>query len=144
MFESFERFVGAPYDVMAMQWNTGPGWASSIVLFEFDRYLIARGTDSRTKGKKIQTALKIHGFYYTKIDGAVGPGTRKAIGEYKAANGLSYGTSLDFEEEYQLISSAKEINDRNIEDSIASLKSLGAKKETPATVIPMSKVPQGQ
>ena len=113
-------------------------------LFEFDRYLIARGTDSRTKGKKIQTALKIHGFYYTKIDGAVGPGTRKAIGEYKAANGLSYGTSLDFEEEYQLISSAKEINDRNIEDSIASLKSLGAKKETPATVIPMSKVPQGQ
>ncbi len=113
-------------------------------LFEFDRYLIARGTDSRTKGKKIQTALKIHGFYFTKIDGAVGPGTRKAIGEYKAAKGLSYGTSLDFEEEYQLISSAKEINDRSIEDTIGSLKSLGAKNQAPAPVIPMNKVPQAQ
>jgi peptidoglycan hydrolase-like protein with peptidoglycan-binding domain len=106
-------------------------------LFEFDRYLIARGTDSRTKGKKIQTALKIHGFYFTKIDGAVGPGTRKSIGEYKAAKGLSYGTSLDFEEEYQLVSSAKEINDRNIEDTIGSLKALGARKGASAPVIKM-------
>lgn len=97
-------------------------------LFEFDRYLIARGTDNRTKGKKIQTALKIHGFYFTKIDGAVGPGTRKAIGDYKASKGLSYGNTLDFEEEYQLVSSAKEINDRNIEDTINSLKALGAKQ----------------
>jgi len=107
-------------------------------LFEFDRYLIARGTDSRTKGKKVQTALKIHGFYFTKIDGAVGPGTRKAIGEYKAVRGLSYGTSLDFEEEYQLVSSAKEINDKNIEDSIASLKALGIKQE--ASTAPVLKV----
>ena len=108
-------------------------------LFEFDRYLIARGTDSRTKGKKIQTALKIHGFYFTKIDGAVGPGTRKSIGEYKAAKGLSYGTSLDFEEEYQLVSSAKEINDRSIEDTIGSLKALGAKQGASAPVIQMQK-----
>lgn len=108
-------------------------------LFEFDRHLIARGTDSRTKGKKIQTALKIHGFYYAKIDGAVGPGTRKAIAEYKAAKGLSYGNSLDFEEEYQLVSSAKEINDKNIEDTIGSLKALGTKTGAPAPVIKMQK-----
>lgn len=106
-------------------------------LFEFDRYLIARGTDRRTKGKKIQTALKIHGFYFTKIDGAVGPGTRKAIGEYKASKGLSYGTSLDFEEEYQLVSSAKEINDRSIEETIGSLKSLGVKQQSASNVIKM-------
>lgn len=113
-------------------------------LFEFDRYLIARGTDSRTKGKKIQTALKIHGFYFAKIDGAVGPGTRQSIGEYKAAKGLSHGASLDFEEEYQLTSSAKEINDRSIEDTIGSLKALGAKKATTTPVIQMNKVPQTQ
>jgi peptidoglycan hydrolase-like protein with peptidoglycan-binding domain len=96
-------------------------------LFEFDRYLIGRGGDARTKGRKIQTALKIHGFYFSKIDGVVGRGTREAIARYKAANGLSYGPSLDFEEEYQLISSAKQMNDKNIEDTIASLKELGAK-----------------
>lgn len=100
-------------------------------LFTFDRNLIARGTDSRTKGKKIQTALKIHGFYHSKIDGAVGNGTRMAIAEYKAAQGLSSGSRLDFEEEYQLISSAKEMNDRNIEETLASLKSLGQRYAPP-------------
>ncbi len=94
-------------------------------LFQFDRYLIARGTDSRTKGKKIQTALKIHGFYHSAIDGAIGSGTRRSIAEYKEAQGLSLGNRLDFEEEYQLISTAKEMNDKNIEDTLASLKALG-------------------
>jgi peptidoglycan hydrolase-like protein with peptidoglycan-binding domain len=103
-------------------------------LFEFDRNLIARGTDKRTKGRKIQTALKIHGFYHTKIDGAVGSGTRRCIAEYKAAQGLSSGGMLDFEEEYQLISSAKEMNDRNIEETLASLKSMGVQRQAPAPV----------
>ena len=112
-------------------------------LFTFDRNLIARGTDSRTKGKKIQTALKIHGFYHTKIDGAVGSGTRRSIAEYKAARGLSSGGTLDFEEEYQLVSTAKEMNDKNIEDTLASLKSLGAQYRAPvANTYQRQAVPQ--
>ena len=91
-------------------------------LFVFDRALISKDSSKRGKGKKIQTALKIHGFYHTKVDGAVGPGTRRSISEYKAAKGLSYGNRLDFEEEYQLVSSAKKINDKNIDDTVASLK----------------------
>jgi len=106
-------------------------------LFEFDRYLISSETDKRSKGKKIQTALKIHGFYFAKIDGAVGSGTRNAIAEYKAAKGLSSGSALDFEEEYQLISTAKEMNDKNIEETIASLKGLGTKQEAPTQMIKM-------
>jgi len=109
-------------------------------LFEFDRYLISSGTDKQSKGKKIQTALKIHGFYFTKIDGAVGSGTRNSISQYKAAKGLSYGSSLDFEEEYQLISSAKQMNDKNIEDTIGSLKGLGAKQESPVPVLKLQAV----
>jgi len=109
-------------------------------LFEFDRNLISSGTDKRTKGKKIQTALKIHGVYFTNIDGVVGSGTRNAIAEYKATKGLSAGSSLDFEEEYQLISSAKEMNDKNIEESIASLKALGVKQEASTQVIKMQPV----
>lgn len=109
-------------------------------LFEFDRYLISRGTDKRSKGKKIQTALKIHGFYFAKIDGAVGPGTRNSISQYKAAKGLSHGNALDFEEEYQLVSSAKQMNDNNIEDSIASLKGQGAKQDTVTPILKMKPV----
>jgi len=99
-------------------------------LFAFDRALISKDNSKRGKGKKIQTALKIHGFYHTKIDGAVGPGTRRSIAQYKAAKGLSYGDRLDFEEEYQLVSSAKKINDKNIDDTVASLK--GAKQNSTA------------
>ncbi|MBA1421617.1 MAG: peptidoglycan-binding protein [Epsilonproteobacteria bacterium] len=100
-------------------------------LFDFDRHLISRGTDKRSKGKKIQTALKIHGFYFSKIDGAVGPGTRRSISEYKASKGLSYGNALDFEEEYQLVSSAKAMNDKNIEETIGFSQS--TRKTTSAT-----------
>ncbi len=109
-------------------------------LFEFDRNLISSGTDKRSKGKKIQTALKIHGFYFTKIDGVVGSGTRNSIAQYKSAKGLSYGSSLDFEEEYQLVSSAKQMNDKNIEDTIGSLKGLGVKQEAPTRVLKMQPV----
>ena len=91
-------------------------------LFALDRILISRDNGKRAKAKKIQAALKIHGFYHDKIDGAIGRGSRRAISEYKAAKGLSYGDRLDFEEEYQLISSAKRINDKNIDDTVASLK----------------------
>ena len=98
-------------------------------LFDFDRYLISRGGDKRAKGKKIQVALKIHGFYFSKIDGDVGPGTRKSIAEYKSSIGGSYGGALDFEEEYQLVSSAKVKNDKNIEDTIGALKVLGVKRQ---------------
>ena len=94
-------------------------------LFIFDRHLIANNNGARAKNKKIQVALKIHGYYHGGIDGAIGRGTRGSIGEYKLDNGLSGGTSLDFEEEYQLISTAKEKNDRNLDDSINSLKSIG-------------------
>ena len=91
-------------------------------LFTFDRALISKDNSKRGKGKKIQTALKIHGFYHSKIDGAVGSGTRGSIAEYKMAKGLSSGNRLDFEEEYQLVSSAKTMNDKNIDDTVASLK----------------------
>jgi len=91
-------------------------------LFKFDRILIASGTHRRIKGKKIQTALKIHGFYHDRIDGAIGPGTRACISDYKRDMIGSSGSTLDFEEEYALISTAKVKNDKNIEDSIASLK----------------------
>ena len=63
-------------------------------LFELDRYMIARNNDKRTKSKKIQAALKIHGYYHGKIDGAIGKGTRGSIAEYKGNNGMSYSGSL--------------------------------------------------
>ncbi len=97
-------------------------------LFIFDRYLIAQGSNEKVKAKRIQTALKIYGFYHDKIDGVIGSGTKKIIADYKASKRLSYGPELNFEEEYQLITSAKQLNDKNIDETIASLKSTAPQK----------------
>lgn len=94
-------------------------------LFGFDRHLISTSNNKRNKNRKIQVGLKLHGYYQGNIDGAIGKGTRGSIAQYKSDNGMKYSGSLDFEEEYQLISSAKEKNDRNIEESIASLEAMG-------------------
>jgi len=100
-------------------------------LFIFDRHLIANNKGNRAKNKKLQVALKIHGYYHGGIDGAIGRGTRGSIGQYKLDVGMSGGNALDFEEEYQLISSAKEKNDRNLDDSINSLKAIGSRQAKP-------------
>jgi hypothetical protein len=99
-------------------------------LFIFDRFLISRDANQKEKSKKIQAALKIHGFYHDKIDGVIGSGTRRNIAEYKEAKGLSLGTALDYEEEYQLFSTATTLNNTNIDEAVASLKGESAVPNT--------------
>lgn len=95
-------------------------------LLEIDHNLAAPGNDRRSRTRRIQAALKALGFYTGKVDGSTGPMTRRAIAEYRRANGLPAGYSLGYEEEYRLIDTAKRSNDNNIQETIASLKRLGA------------------
>ncbi|WP_292654867.1 peptidoglycan-binding protein [Nitratifractor sp.] len=95
-------------------------------LLELDRQLTASGNDRRSKTRRIQAALKVLGFYNGKVDGSTGPMTRRAIAEYRRANGLPAGYTLGYEDEYRLIDTAKRSNDNNIQETIASLKRLGA------------------
>ena len=89
-------------------------------LFILDENLIATGSSTRTKNKRIQAALTVNGFYSDRIDGIKGRSTNKAISDYKRDKGLSYGTSFNYDDEYELIDNAKKTNDANIEDTIAS------------------------
>ncbi len=95
-------------------------------LLEFDRDLAAPGTDRRSRTRRVQTALKVLGFYTGKVDGSSGPMTRRAIAEYRRANGLPAGYTLGYEDEYRLIETAKRSNDNYIQETLASLKRLGA------------------
>ena len=99
-------------------------------LFEFDRYLIAANSTNKAKNKKVQVALKIHGYYHNGIDGVLGKGSRNAIREYQMGAGIPATGALDYEAEYQLISSAKDKNDKNLNESINSLKSFGMHRPT--------------
>ena len=83
-------------------------------LYSFNNNLSLKGDSDESKMAKIQTALKILGFYHEDIDGITGPSTRSAISDYRASQKLSASEVLDFEDEYQLISKAKELNDQNI------------------------------
>jgi peptidoglycan hydrolase-like protein with peptidoglycan-binding domain len=95
-------------------------------LLQMDQALSSQGNDRRSRTKRIQAALKVLGFYTGKIDGSSGPMTRRAIADYRQANGLASGYRLGYEDEYRLVTTAKQSNDRNIEETLASLKRLGA------------------
>ena len=113
-------------------------------LLKMDRALISQGSDRRSKTKRIQAALKVLGHYSGKVDGATGPMTRRAISSYREANGMMPGSNLGYEEEYRLITTAKQANDRNIQETLASLKRLGAQNSArmrqPAVQQPMQPV----
>jgi peptidoglycan hydrolase-like protein with peptidoglycan-binding domain len=49
---------------------------------------VASSTTDKATPKQIQQALKNAGFYSGKIDGTIGPKTKKAIEEFQAQNGL--------------------------------------------------------
>jgi len=95
-------------------------------LLQLDRSLSSQGSDRRSRTSRIQAALTVLGFYTGKIDGSNGPMTRRAIADYRAANGLPAGYNLGYEDEYRLVNTAKQANDRNIQDTLASLKRLGS------------------
>ncbi len=90
-------------------------------LYQIDNYLFAEGKSKRSKNKRIQAALKVHGTYFGKIDGIAGNGTRKAIALYKNQEGLSLSTRLSPDERYDLISTAKQMNTKAIDEAIAAL-----------------------
>ncbi|WP_457606743.1 peptidoglycan-binding domain-containing protein [Nitratifractor sp.] len=113
-------------------------------LLELDKYLVAQGEDRRTKTRRIQAALKVLGFYTGKIDGSNGPMTRRAISEYRAGNGLAPSYRLGYEDEYRLVQTAKQANDRNIEETLASLKRLGAQSRGTTMTQPAAPVQSRQ
>ncbi len=49
---------------------------------------VAEGTPAKPTTKQIQQALKNAGFYSGKVDGDIGPRTKKAIEAFQSANGL--------------------------------------------------------
>jgi len=84
-------------------------------LYSFNKNLSLQDDSEESKIVKVQTALKILGFYHADVDGITGPGTRSSISKYRESQGLTSGKELDFEDEYQLVSKAKDMNSKNIE-----------------------------
>ncbi len=91
-------------------------------LSQYDSYLTSTKTDENSKNIKLQTALKVFGFYQDEIDGLVGPGTHSSIVQYKEKNNLTQGKKLDFEEKYQLIAKAIVLNREHIKIAKEKLK----------------------
>jgi peptidoglycan hydrolase-like protein with peptidoglycan-binding domain len=107
-------------------------------LIEMDRYLNDQGESRRSRTRRTQAALKVLGFYHGTIDGSTGPMTRRAIADYRNSYGMAPGYRLDYESEYRLIDTARRANDRNINDSIESLKRSASAVNPSASPQPMA------
>jgi len=90
-------------------------------LFRFDQNLKKRGDDEKIRGIRIQTALKVTGFYHDNIDGLTGSVTRSGIRAYRESRGLGEGETLNESEEKRLVQEAILSNQRNIEEARAEL-----------------------
>jgi len=99
-------------------------------LSQYNHYLKLKNKSKKNRVLQLQTALKVLGFYSEKIDGIEGPVMQKSIIKYKRENFLSDGDTLDFEEEYRLVSTAVATNQEQIKVLKEKLKILPENKKS--------------
>jgi peptidoglycan hydrolase-like protein with peptidoglycan-binding domain len=95
-------------------------------LAELNAHLNYMGYDKRGKGRQLQAALKVEGFYTTKIDGVIGRGSRQAISLYQQSRGMASTGGLLPDQEAALIASAKQKIQLQRQQSEQQLAQLGA------------------
>ena len=71
---------------------------------ELSGHLNYLGFEQREKNRRLQSALKVQGFYTAKVDGIVGQGTQNAVRLYQQANGKPVTGVLMQDEEAELVS----------------------------------------
>ncbi|MEO5343509.1 MAG: caspase family protein [Gammaproteobacteria bacterium SHHR-1] len=75
-------------------------------LADLGGYLAYAGYEQRGTKKRLQAALKVEGFYTGRIDGAIGPGSRRAISSYQQARGMIATGAFSPDQENALIAEA--------------------------------------
>jgi hypothetical protein len=75
-------------------------------LAELGGHLASVGYDKRSSSKRLQAALKTEGFYTGRIDGAIGPASRRAIKSYQQSRGMIATGAFAPDQENRLISEA--------------------------------------
>ena len=71
---------------------------------ELSGHLNYLGFEQLEKNKRLQSGLKVQGYYTAKVDGVVGRGTQNAVRLYQQANGLPITGVLTPDEEAELVS----------------------------------------
>lgn len=77
-------------------------------LAELSGYLNYQGFEQKASAQRLQAALKTEGVYSSKIDGALGPGSRRSISLYQESRGMIGTGALLPDQEAALISGARE------------------------------------
>lgn len=77
-------------------------------LAEINGYLAYQGFDKKASGQRLQAALKMEGVYNSKIDGALGQGSKQAINLYQQSRGMPTTGALMPDQEQALIAGAIE------------------------------------
>jgi peptidoglycan hydrolase-like protein with peptidoglycan-binding domain len=111
-------------------------------LAELSGHLAYVGYDKRALGKRVQAALKVEGFYSGGIDGAIGPGSRKAISAYQQARGLIATGAFAPDQENALISEAAQKLAQQRAQSDQQLLAIAQRNAPPQPAIPQYQAQQ--
>lgn len=105
-------------------------------LFDLDKKLSSTSNSKKAKAIQLQAALMVQGVYTSKIDGAIGKGTRSSISMYRQAEGMTDGNSLNQNETYNLVVSSMDKNRVNIESAVAAINNENKELPIAATSVP--------
>ena len=111
---------------------------------EITTHLANPGYDQRGKVKRMQAALKAHGYYTQKIDGIAGKGTRNAIKLYQQSQGMIPSGALIPSDEDALVQSALQRVQAQQQQSEQQLIQVANRYRAPQPqqVVPVQTVPQ--
>ena len=87
--------------------------AKSLLIYQgevavLSNYLNYLGFERRHKARRLQAALKVLGFYSSRIDGIIGRGSRNAVRLYQQSKGMVVSGALMPSQEDELVSEAKD------------------------------------
>lgn len=105
-------------------------------LFDLDKKLRPTSNSEKAKAIQLQTALMVQGVYTSKIDGAIGKGTRSSISMYRQAEGMTDGNSLNQNETYNLVVASMDKNKVNIESAVAAINNENKELQIAASSVP--------
>lgn len=105
-------------------------------LFDLEKKLRPTSNSKKAKAIQLQTALMVQGVYTSKIDGAIGKGTRSSISMYRQAEGMTDGNSLNQNETYNLVVASMDKNKVNIESAVAAINNENKELQIAASSLP--------
>jgi len=108
---------------------------------ELAAHLHHAGDTPRDKARRLQAALKVQGFYTSKIDGSFGPKSRASLRLYQQANSMIPSGALLPEQENELVAASVQLLQNQQTQTEQVMTQVAARYSPPQQVTPVQTAP---